>query len=120
VEEEGVIVKNFCNYIFLRFSTNFKLFQRFQVKLDLTKLWSIKLMATAIENSPEFNFGRGVLHGALQTLHYNLIDMHKLTPNIQEVIAFPNWLSVEQKSVEIAVWNLCCIALFRPLKQILS
>jgi hypothetical protein len=119
MEEEGVIVNNFCNYNLLRFSTNFELFQRFLVKLDLTKLSSIKLIATAIENPPELNFERGVLHGALQTLHYDLIDMHKLTPNIQEVIAFPNWLSVEQKSVEIAVWNLCCIALFRPLKQIL-
>jgi hypothetical protein len=26
VEEEGVIVNNFCNYIFLRFSTDFELF----------------------------------------------------------------------------------------------
>jgi hypothetical protein len=79
---------------------DFKLFQRFQVKLDLTKLWSIKLIATAIANPPELNFGQGVLHGALRTLHYDLIDMHKLTPNIQEVIAFPNWLSVKQKSAE--------------------
>jgi hypothetical protein len=79
---------------------DFKLFQRFQVKLDLTKLWSIKLIATAIANPPELNFGQVVLHGALQILHYDLIDMHKLTPNIQEVIAFPNWLSVKQKSAE--------------------
>jgi hypothetical protein len=82
----------------------------------LTKLWSIKLIATAIANPPELNFGLGVLYGALQTFHYDLIDMHKLTPNMQEVIAFTNWLSVKQKSAE--VWNLCCIALFRPLKQI--
>jgi hypothetical protein len=38
---------------------HFELFQRFQVKLDLTKLWSIKLIATAIANPPEFNFGCG-------------------------------------------------------------
>jgi hypothetical protein len=31
-----------------------------------------------------------VLHGDLQTLQYGLIDMHKLTPNIQEVMSFPN------------------------------
>jgi hypothetical protein len=54
----------------------------------LTKLWSIKLFATSIANPPELNFGRGVLHGALQILHYDLIDMHKLTPNIQEVMSF--------------------------------
>jgi hypothetical protein len=27
---------------------------------------------------------------------YNLVDMHKLTPNIHEVIAFVKWLSVKQ------------------------
>jgi hypothetical protein len=57
VEEEGGIVNNFCNYNFLRFSTDFELFQRFQVTLDLTKLWSIKLIATAIENPPQLHFG---------------------------------------------------------------
>jgi hypothetical protein len=56
----------------------------------LTELWSIKLVATAIANLPELNFGLGVLHGALKTLHYDLIDMHKLTPNIKKVISFPN------------------------------
>jgi hypothetical protein len=31
----------------------------------LTKLWSISLVATAIESSPELHCGQGVLHGAL-------------------------------------------------------
>jgi hypothetical protein len=62
----------------------------------LTKLCSISLVATAIANPPVLNFGRGVLHGALQTLHYDLIYIHKLTPNIQEVIAFTKWLSDKQ------------------------
>jgi hypothetical protein len=54
------------------------------------KLCSISLVATAtaIANTPELNCGQGVLHGALQTFHYDLIDIHKLTPKIQEVIAF--------------------------------
>jgi hypothetical protein len=30
-----------------------------------------------------------VLHVSLQTLHYALIEMHKLTPNIPEVMSFP-------------------------------
>jgi hypothetical protein len=34
-----------------------------------------------------------VLHGALQTLHYDHVDMHKLTPTIVEVIAFTMWQS---------------------------
>jgi hypothetical protein len=83
------IWSNFCDYNSLRFSTGFELFQRFQVKLDLTQLWSLKLFATAIETPPELNFGPDVLHGALQTFHYALIDMHKLTPNIPEVMPFP-------------------------------
>jgi hypothetical protein len=61
----------------------------------LTKLQSIKLVGTAIANPPVLNFGRGVLHGDLQTLYYKLVEMHKLIPNIQEVMAFPNWLSVK-------------------------
>jgi hypothetical protein len=55
------------------------------------------------------NFGRGALHGGLQTLHYNLIDMHKLTPNIQEVMSFPKWLSVKQKSAETAKSEVCAV-----------
>jgi hypothetical protein len=52
-------------------------------------LCSISLVATALTNLPELNFGRGVLYSALKTLHYNIIDMHKLTPNIQGVMSFP-------------------------------
>jgi adenylylsulfate kinase-like enzyme len=37
--------------------------------------------------------GQGVLHGVLQTLHYDHIDMHKLTLKIQEVIAFIKWIT---------------------------
>jgi hypothetical protein len=66
----------------------------------LTKLWSLKLFATAIETPPELNFGQGVFHCALQTLLYDLIDMHKLTPKIEEVIAFTKWLSDKQISAK--------------------
>jgi hypothetical protein len=48
-----------------------------------------------------------VLHGALQTLHYELIDMHKLTPKIQEVIAFTMWLTdkqIQQKLAKSGIW----------------
>jgi hypothetical protein len=72
------------------------------VKLDLTKLCSISLVATAIENSPELNCGQGVLHAALQTLNYDHIDMHKLTPKIREVIAFTMWLTGKQISAKRA------------------
>jgi hypothetical protein len=85
----------------------------------LTKLCSISLVATALTNSPELNCGQGVLHGALQTLNYDLIDMHKLTPKIQEVIAFTMWLTdkqIQQKRAK--VWNLGYIAIFGPLEQL--
>jgi hypothetical protein len=73
----------------------------------LTKLWSLKLFATAIETQPELNFGQGVFHCALKTLLYNLIDMHKLTPKIQEVIAFTKWLTdkqIQQKRAKSEIW----------------
>jgi hypothetical protein len=73
----------------------------------LTKLCSISLVATAIENSPELNCGQGVLHGALKTLHYDHIDMHKLTPKIQEVIAFTMCLTdkqIQQKCAKSGIW----------------
>jgi hypothetical protein len=73
----------------------------------LTKLCSISLVATAIANPPELKFGRGVLHGALQTFHYDLIDMDKLTHDIQEVIAFTKWLSdkqIQRKCAKSGIW----------------
>jgi hypothetical protein len=84
----------------------------------LTKLWSLKLFATAIETPPDLNFGQGVFHCALQTLQYDLIDIHKLTPKIQEVIAFTKWLTDKQISAKRAVWNLGYIAIFGPLEQL--
>jgi hypothetical protein len=37
------------------------------------------------------------------TLHYDHVDMHKLTPTIEEVIAFTKWLSDKQISAKRAV-----------------
>jgi hypothetical protein len=73
----------------------------------LTKLCSISLAATAIANPPELDNGQCVLHGALQALHYDLIGMHKLTPKIQEVIAFTKWLidkQIQQKRAKSGIW----------------
>jgi hypothetical protein len=68
----------------------------------LTKLCSISLVATAIETSPDLNCGQGVLHGALRTLHSDHIDMHKITPTIEEVIALTKWLTDKQFSAKLA------------------
>jgi hypothetical protein len=96
VEVGNPIWNTFCYCNFFQISTDFEIFNKFQVKSSLTELWSIKLVATAIETPPELNFGQGVFHCALKTLNYDLIDMHKLTPKIQEVIAFTKWLSDKQ------------------------
>jgi hypothetical protein len=50
-------------------------------------------------------------------LLYDHIDMHKLTPKIEKVIAFTKWLSDKQISAKRAVWNLGYIAIFGPLEQ---
>jgi hypothetical protein len=72
------------------------------MKSSLTELWSISLVSTAIETSPELHFGQGVVHGALWTLHYDHVDMHKLTPIIEEVIALTKWLTDKQSSAKLA------------------
>jgi hypothetical protein len=59
-----------------------------------------------------------VLHGALHTFHYDIIDMHKLSPKIQEVIAFTKWLIDKQIQRKHAVWHLGYIAIFGPLEQL--
>jgi hypothetical protein len=55
-----------------------------------------------------------VLHGALQIFHYDIIDMHKPTPNIHEVIPFPIWLSVKQKSAETGLESV----LYSPIRAL--
>jgi hypothetical protein len=46
--------------------------------------------------SPGLKLRQGVFHCGLKPLFYNLADMHKLTPKIQEVMAYSKWLSVKQ------------------------
>jgi hypothetical protein len=49
-----------------------------------------------VTTSPGLELGQGVFHYILQLFFYNFADMHKLTPNIHEVMAFSLWLSVKQ------------------------
>jgi hypothetical protein len=50
-----------------------------------------------------------VFHCVLQSLCYNLANIHKITPNIHEVIAFTKWLGVKQtaKCATCEVWVVC-------------
>jgi hypothetical protein len=81
-------------------------------------MWSISLVATDIETSPELHCGQGVLHGSLWTFHDDHVDMHKLTPKIEEVIAFTKWITDKQLSAKRAVWNLGYVVIFGLLKQL--
>jgi hypothetical protein len=49
---------------------------------------SHRLVANTIANPPEHKFGQEVLHDDIKCLHYDLIDMCKLNPNIQEIMEF--------------------------------
>jgi hypothetical protein len=81
-------------------------FKRFQVKIGLTEMFSYKLIATPIANPGELHFEQGVHHYDLQSFLYNMVDMHHLTPNIQEVMTSTMWLTdkqIQQKH-ESEIW----------------
>jgi hypothetical protein len=47
-----------------------------------------KILQLLFKFRPELKFGQEVLHGDLQTLHYDLVDMNKPSPKIKEVREF--------------------------------
>jgi hypothetical protein len=57
---------------------------------------SDKLIATPIANPGELHFEQGIHHYDLQSFLYNMVDMHHLTPNIQEVMISTKWLTDKQ------------------------
>jgi hypothetical protein len=59
-------------------------------------LCSHSLIASPIANPLKLHFGQEVLHGDLQCLNYDLVDIHKLSPKIDEVMEFPRKLNVKQ------------------------
>jgi hypothetical protein len=68
-------------------------------------LCSHGLIANLIENPPELQLGQEVIHGNLQCLCYDLVDIHKLSPQIDEVIEFPRRLNVKQILEKISSGN---------------
>jgi hypothetical protein len=46
------------------------------------------MMVTSNTNPPELKLGQGVLHGGLYPLHYDLVNMHNITPTVEEVMKF--------------------------------
>jgi hypothetical protein len=79
---------------------------------------SYKLIATPIANLGELHFEQGVHHYDLKSFIYDMVDMHYLTPKIQEVMTSTKWLTDKQIQQKRAVWNLGYIALFGLLKQL--
>jgi hypothetical protein len=87
---------------------NFELFKRFRVKAELTELCSHSLIATLIVNPPGIHFGQEVIHGELQYLHYDLVDMNKLSPRIQEVLSeSPSLDTKSNSSVQFFFYKSC-------------
>jgi hypothetical protein len=64
---------------------------------------SYKLIATPIANPGELHFEQGVHHCDLQSFLYNMVGMHHLTPNIQEVMTSKKWLTDKQIQQKRAV-----------------
>jgi hypothetical protein len=97
VEVGNPIWTTFFYYNFFQISMDFELFKRFRVKAGLTEMCSHRLIATPIANPPE--------HGNLRCLYYDLVDMHKLSHRIQEVMEFQRWLNVKLNWKNFEVLN---------------
>jgi hypothetical protein len=53
------------------------------MKIDLTGLWSDRLLETLVANPSKIQFGQELLHGDLQRLYYGMGDRHTPYPNIE-------------------------------------
>jgi hypothetical protein len=76
----------------------------------LKEFWLDRLIEIIIANPSKLNFGQEVLHGDLQRFDYDLGDLHTPYSNGEEDMEF----------TKVIVWELNYIAMFGPLKQILS
>jgi hypothetical protein len=56
--------------------------------MNIQKSWPLMDIKSIIINPLVLKFGQGILHDGLQTFLFYMIDMHRPTPNIQEVIEF--------------------------------
>jgi hypothetical protein len=71
-------------------------FQKCQLLSNCLDSVSHSEIRNTTTTSPGLEPRKGVFHCGLESLCYNLVDMHKVTPNIHEVIAFIKWLGVKQ------------------------
>jgi hypothetical protein len=85
----------------------------------LKELCSDRLLEILIVNPSKLHIGQEVLHGYLQRFEYDLGDFHTPCSNGEEDREFIKVLIGKKKLEKNLVWELNCIALFGPLKQIL-
>jgi hypothetical protein len=91
---------------------------RLRKNLRMPEIWIHREIEITFTISSGLKHGQGVLHCDLQSFLYNMVDMHNLTRNIQEVMTFTKWLTDKQIQQKRAVWNLGYIAIFGPLEQL--
>jgi hypothetical protein len=75
---------------------DFELNHRFLFRFESKKGWTLMDIVFTSINSPVHKFGQGVLQDGLQTLLFDLVDMHRPSPNMEEDIEFQRVLNVKQ------------------------
>jgi hypothetical protein len=55
---------------------------------NIQRSWPLRDIEPTIINPPVLKLGQGVLHDDLRTLLFYMVDMHRLTPNMQELVEF--------------------------------
>jgi hypothetical protein len=69
-------------------------------------------------NSPLHNIGWGVNHNGLESLLFDMGDMHKLSPNILKIMEFQKGLTIKENLeflLSAKTWDR--LVQFVPLKQ---
>jgi hypothetical protein len=120
MELENPIWNTFCYCNIFQISTYFELTQRFCFKFELPEICSLRLIVTTIANPPVLKLGQEVLHSGLQTLFSDLVDMHRLTLIIEEVMEFQKRLIVKLNRNFFSNLELCSVSYVCTLEIITS
>jgi hypothetical protein len=79
-------------------------------EFELPEICSLRRLVTNNANSPELKLGQEVSRGDLQTLHSNLLDMHRLNPDMEEDVEFKKGLSIKLNRNILKSEILCLIS----------
>jgi hypothetical protein len=82
---------------YLRIKEDIEFSKVSSAKQMLGKAWRLthRMIGITATISSGIEPRKGVFYCVLSSLYYNHLDMHTLTPNIQEVMPFPSWLSAK-------------------------